>query len=55
MAVGYAAAFEQGSLHGAVVREGKVRRLFATNARGQLPQQAPRGWPRIKFHPTSTV
>ena len=34
MAVGYAAAFEQGPLHGAVVCEGKVRRLFAADARG---------------------
>ena len=32
--VGYAAALEQGPLHGAVVCEGKVRRLFAANARG---------------------
>lgn len=32
--VGYAAAFEQGPLYGAVVREGKVWRLFAANARG---------------------
>ena len=34
MAVGYAAALEQGSLHGAVMRERKIRRLFAADARG---------------------
>ena len=34
MAVGYAAALEQGSLHGAVVCEGKIWRLFAANACG---------------------
>jgi hypothetical protein len=34
MTVGYAAALEQGPLHGAIVRERKIRRLFAANARG---------------------